>query len=137
MLSTPQPSTDVTNRDAAEWGLAALLLAGFQMLLVPGIILIAIFIWAMLRNDHDIGALDGLLISWLCRVGVIVALVGCTTTLVIALRAGRVAANTRASTALPLAGLILALVNLLLWILATITLLYASENFLRVVYRRG
>jgi hypothetical protein len=135
MLSTQQPPQDFTNRHAAEWGLAAVLLAGLQMLLVPGIVLIAIGIWVFLRDDRGIGANDALLISWLCRLGVAVALAGGITTLGIALRAWRSTAN--ASIALPLAGLVLAIVNLLLWALGAITLLYASENFLRVVYQRG
>jgi hypothetical protein len=132
--SAPEPVSGPMNRHAAEWGLAALLIAGFQLLLVPGIVLIGIMMWGVLRNDERSGAGDALVWCWLARLGVGFALTACVINLLIALRACVLAYRLRQPAGLPVAGLILALITLPIWILGTIAFLWSTEN-LRILYQ--
>jgi len=122
------------SRHAAEWGLAALLIAGFQLLLVPGIVLIGIGLWGVLKHDDTTGAGDAVVFCWLARLGVGFSLTLCVLNLLIAIKACVSARKRQQPAALPFAGLLLALVTLPVWILGAIALLYATEN-LRIHYQ--
>jgi len=121
----------LAERDASEWGLAALTISAVLTTAAPIVLVLAVQVWS--SSCHDSGPVR--LHAWLARIGVAVALTLAALAVGFGTKAVRCAVKRKQPAGLAVAGLSLSVGAIVLWIITAIALLNTTESLLNIYGR--
>jgi len=124
-------SSQLIERQASEWGLAALTISAVLVTAAPIVLVLAVEVWSSsCRNSGPVR-----LHAWLARVGVAVALTMACAAIGFGTTAVRYAMNRNQPAGLAVGGLSLSVAALVLWLITAIALLNTTESLLDIYGR--
>lgn len=131
-LRPENPDTPVGNsRDAAELGLAALIMGAVLLVAAPMTMVLAVLVWQFACQLPNVVVLH----AWLARAGVVIGLLVGIGSIAFSISALRAARHQRRSVGMALAGLLLDLAASAAWVIASIGLLNTTESLLQIYGR--
>jgi heme/copper-type cytochrome/quinol oxidase subunit 3 len=125
---TRTSESTVVQRSSRDFGLASLIMAAALLIIAPLAMILAVQIWKYADRTPGVVVLH----AWLARIGcaVILAVGGASVWLGVA--GVRHAKRERVAAILPLAGVVLGIVALLAWVIASIAVLNTTESLVRL-----
>ncbi len=118
-------------RDAAELGIASLLLGAVLFLAAPIVLILAVLVWEFACTLPDVVLLH----AWLARAGVAVGSLVGIAGIAFAVTGLRAAKRQSRPAGIALAGLLMGIAATAAWTIASIGLLNTTESLLRIFSR--